>query len=1113
MECYCNNNFKNAIILVRGNDTNFNDATGIKIYINTTVLDLSTFKAVFKLGNIVKTFDDISSGEIELNFTAAETAPLQAECWGTLNLIDTLNRIATIENRIPFKVISIVDGNAIATQPYTLNFDVKQGGETILNISVESAVTVEVGTTTTLPPGSEATVTNAGTPNHLILNFGIPRGYDPVWGHIEGDIMEQQDLQDELNSISGGLADSITALDDKFTSITGALDDKIDSVSGALSDSITAVDNKYDSITGALSDSITGLDNKYDSITGALSDSIQAVDDKYDTITSGLSDSISAVDDKYDSITGALSDSITALDSVVSSNFTTLSDSIVALDSVVSDNYNTLDGKIDSINGALSDSITALDSIVSDNFTTLSDSITNNYNTLDSLIGGVDDKIDTHIADVNNPHSVTKTQVGLGNCDNTSDADKPVSTAQQTALDGKVDKNAAITAATKCKITYDAKGLVTAGADLQQSDIPALNLTKISDVTSTYTEVNQLHESGAVKADFEKLHAITADAAELNILDGVTASTSEINTLDGLTASTAELNILDGATVTTAELNVLDGITASTTELNYCDGVTSAIQTQFDNITDVIPAAASDTNQLADKNFVNSSIATNTANFIGTFNSVADLEAYSGTLTNNDYAFVIVTDSLGNNAYDRYKYTTATTPASWVFEYELNNSSFTSDQWAAINSLITADTKVTHTANTAIGNSTTPVYIDASGNATALSCTLATSVPVGAVFTDTTYAFSTGSANGTIAVSVNGGAATDVSVKGLGSAAYTSSGDYATAAQGTKADSAVQSVTTGSSNGTISVDGTDVSVYGLGSAAYTASSAYATSSQGAKADSAIQSVKVNGSALTPDANKAVDVTVPTVNNSTITIQKNGSTVDTFNLNQATAKTINITVPTDTGDLTNNAGYIKGITSAMVTTALSYTPYDASNPDGFISSAALTNYVTTDTAQDITGTKTYIGQKKIEFKQSAAADKLGFTCFDSSSNEIGAFEYRPNTINGGALLNVNVSYASTSYVGFRYWGTNVNIVAPKVATAGSYYIPVNITNGNTTVTANNAGTVDISSLMPSLSGYQTTSNLVTSFGSTPSDSKYPSEKLVYDTIGNVESILQNINSGT
>lgn len=112
----------------------------------------------------------------------------------------------------------------------------------------------------------------------------------------------------------------------------------------------------------------------------------------------------------------------------------------------------------------------------------------------------------------------------------------------------------------------------------------------------------------------------------------------------------------------------------------------TAVASAISPISAVIPSAATSQNQLADKNFVNSSVSTNTANFIGTFNSVADLEAYSGTLTNNDYAFVISTDSAGNTVYNRYKYSTATTPAAWQFEYALNNSSFTADQWAAINS-------------------------------------------------------------------------------------------------------------------------------------------------------------------------------------------------------------------------------------------------------------------------------------------------------------------------------------------------------------------------------------------------------------------------------------------
>lgn len=47
-----------------------------------------------------------------------------------------------------------------------------------------------------------------------------------------------------------------------------------------------------------------------------------------------------------------------------------------------------------------------------------------------------------HIANLNNPHQVNRTHVGLANVNNTSDLDKPVSTATQTALDLKADNTA-----------------------------------------------------------------------------------------------------------------------------------------------------------------------------------------------------------------------------------------------------------------------------------------------------------------------------------------------------------------------------------------------------------------------------------------------------------------------------------------------------------------------------------------------------------------------------------------------------------------------------------------------------------------------------------------------
>ena len=75
-------------------------------------------------------------------------------------------------------------------------------------------------------------------------------------------------------------------------------------------------------------------------------------------------------------------------------------------------------------------------------------------NVLSTIRGGVATAGDTlnkiwtaltsHTGSTNNPHSVTKAQVGLGNADNTSDANKPVSTATETALNGKVTAGSGI---------------------------------------------------------------------------------------------------------------------------------------------------------------------------------------------------------------------------------------------------------------------------------------------------------------------------------------------------------------------------------------------------------------------------------------------------------------------------------------------------------------------------------------------------------------------------------------------------------------------------------------------------------------------------------------------
>jgi len=146
--------------------------------------------------------------------------------------------------------------------------------------------------------------------------------------------------------------------------------------------------------------------------------------------------------------------------------------------------------------------------------------------------------------------------------------------------------------------------------------------------------------------------------------------------------------------------------------------ISTSVQGALDSINSKIPPQASSSNQLADKDFVNSSIATNTANFLGTYDAEADLgfssaevdtwsdppiasevaavgsaiatrlAALGKTVTNNDYVFVSVdlSTTIDTNWFWRFKFN----GTAWVYEFTLNNSSFTADQWAAINSGITA---------------------------------------------------------------------------------------------------------------------------------------------------------------------------------------------------------------------------------------------------------------------------------------------------------------------------------------------------------------------------------------------------------------------------------------
>jgi hypothetical protein len=138
-----------------------------------------------------------------------------------------------------------------------------------------------------------------------------------------------------------------------------------------------------------------------------------------------------------------------------------------------------------------------------------------------------------------------------------------LSSADWTTFNGKVASNTAITGATKTKITYDAKGLVTAGADATTADIADSS--------------NKRYQTDAQKTDFtnpkitvECINALTVDFYAMYTfqIDSVTAITNSPTTtiLVNNSAYTFGVSIATGAKITVT-LNTAGVVNLNTTRL------------------------------------------------------------------------------------------------------------------------------------------------------------------------------------------------------------------------------------------------------------------------------------------------------------------------------------------------------------------------------------------------------------------------------------------------------------------------------------------------------------------------------------------------------------------
>lgn len=97
-----------------------------------------------------------------------------------------------------------------------------------------------------------------------------------VWGKIEGDISNQEDLMELLESIKNDLTDKIDTvedtLNDKIDTVEGTLNDKIDTVEGTLND-------KIDTVEGTLNDKIDAANDHIDEVEETLTEEINKKQD------------------------------------------------------------------------------------------------------------------------------------------------------------------------------------------------------------------------------------------------------------------------------------------------------------------------------------------------------------------------------------------------------------------------------------------------------------------------------------------------------------------------------------------------------------------------------------------------------------------------------------------------------------------------------------------------------------------------------------------------------------------------------------------------------------------------------------------------------------------
>ena len=151
------------------------------------------------LNKMSKAIDDIDNRVIEIAGTVMETVPqVEDDLAAAAALVDQMEEMTANPPCIG------ANGDWYVWDTQTSAY---------VDSGVDASITVSVGTTTTLPAGSSATVTNTGTSTDPILNFGIPQGAkgDPGDGDMDSSVYDPNSTVANAGGIVAYIDNEITA--------------------------------------------------------------------------------------------------------------------------------------------------------------------------------------------------------------------------------------------------------------------------------------------------------------------------------------------------------------------------------------------------------------------------------------------------------------------------------------------------------------------------------------------------------------------------------------------------------------------------------------------------------------------------------------------------------------------------------------------------------------------------------------------------------------------------------------------------------------------------------------------------------------------------------------